>query len=321
MTSPQLGPGPEFDFIRAIARALGSDAGPLGDDCALIPDGATTLALSTDVSVEGVHFRRDWLDPREIGWRAAAGALSDLAAEGAEVIGVFAAVTAPRSLAERDLVALMRGVADAASSVGGKVLGGDLSAAPQWSVGITCVGRSTRPVTRSGARPGDGLWVTGALGAPRAALEAWLRGDPPSTEARDAFAHPVPRIAAGVWLAAHGATAMLDLSDGLAGDARHVAAASEVQLDVELSRLPVAPAVVAEAGRLGLVPSVFAAQGGEDYELLVALPAGFGPVEGEAFQVAAGVGLTRIGAVAPGAGVRLLLGDEEVSLPGFDHFR
>jgi len=321
VTSPLLGPGPEFDFIRAIARALGSAAGPLGDDCALIPDGTTTLALSTDVSVEGVHFRRDWLAPREIGWRAAAGALSDLAAEGAEAIGVFAAVTGPRSLAERDLVELMRGVGDEATSVGGKVLGGDLSAGTQWSVAITVVGRAPRPVTRGGARPGDGLWVTGALGAPRAALEAWLRGDPPSADARDAFAHPVPRVVAGSWLAAHGATAMLDLSDGLAGDARHVAAASEVHLDVELDRLPVAPAVAAEAGRLGVVPAVFAAQGGEDYELLVALPAGFGPAESEAFRAAAGVGLTRIGAVAPGAGVRLLRGDDEVVLPGFDHFR
>lgn len=321
MTAPALGPGPEFDLIRAIARALGPAAGSLDDDCALVPDGATTLAFSTDISVENVHFRRDWLSPAEIGWRAAAGSLSDLAAEGAEAIGLLAAVTGPRSLAEHDLVELMRGVGEAAVAAGGRVLGGDLSAAPYWSIAVTVVGRAARPVTRAGARPGDGLWVTGELGGARAALEAWLRGDQPAPGARAAFAHPVPRLAAGAWLAAHGAKAMLDVSDGLAGDARHLAAASGVRLTIELERLPVAPAVAAEAERLKLAAPLFAGQGGEDYELLVALPAGFGVEEARAFHAATGVALTRIGAVESGSGVRLLLGGDEVSLAGYDHFR
>ena len=321
MTAPALGPGPEFDLIRAIARALGPAAGSLDDDCALVPDGATTLAFSTDISVENVHFRRDWLSPAEIGWRAAAGSLSDLAAEGAEAIGLLAAVTGPRSLAEHDLVELMRGVGEAAASAGGRVLGGDLSAAPYWSIAVTVVGRAARPVTRAGARPGDGLWVTGELGGARAALEAWLRGDQPAPGARAAFAHPVPRLAAGAWLAAHGATAMLDVSDGLAGDARHLAAASGVRLTIELERLPLAPAVAAEAERLKLAPALFAGQGGEDYELLVALPAGFGVEEAQAFHAATGVALTRIGVVESGSGVRLFLGGDEVSLAGYDHFR
>ncbi len=321
MTSTPLGPGAEFDLIRAIARALGATAGPFGDDCALVPDGATTLALSTDVSVENVHFRRDWLQPAEIGWRAAAGALSDLAAEGAEAIGLLAAVTAPKSVAEHDLVELMRGVGEAAAAVGGTVLGGDLSSGPLWSVTITVVGRAARPVTRAGARPGDGLWVTGTLGGARAALEAWLRGDEPEAEARTAFARPTARLGAGVWLAAHDASAMVDLSDGLAGDAQHLAAASGVQLTFELDRLPVARAVAAEAARLGVAPAVFAAQGGEDYELLVALPSGFAAADAEAFRSATGLTLTRIGAAASGAGVRLLLGQDDVALAGFDHFR
>lgn len=321
MTAPALGPGPEFDLIRAIARALGRAAGPLDDDCALVPDGATTLALSTDIAVENVHFRRDWLAPAEIGWRAAAGGLSDLAAEGAEPIGLLAAVTAPRSLAERDLVELMRGVGDAASAAGARVLGGDLSAAPHWSVAVTVLGRAVRPVTRAGARPGDGLWVTGELGGARAALEAWLRGDHPAPAARDAFAHPLPRVTAGAWLGAHGARAMLDVSDGLAGDAGHLAAASDVRLVIELERLPVARAVAAEAHRLEVAPALFAGQGGEDYELLAALPPGFGDGDAGAFRAATGIALTRIGAIEAGSGVRLLLGGEEVSLPGFDHFR
>jgi thiamine-monophosphate kinase len=321
VTSPALGPGAEFDLIRAIARALGATAGPLGDDCALVPDGATTLALSTDVSVENVHFRRDWLQADEIGWRAASGALSDLAAEGAKAIGLLAAVTAPRSVAERDLVELMRGVGEAAAAAGGTVLGGDLSSGPLWSVTITVVGRAARPVTRAGARPGDGLWLTGTLGGARAALEAWLRGDQPDPEARAAFARPAARLGAGAWLAAHGATAMLDLSDGLAGDAQHLAAASGVQLTVELDSLPVSPAVGAEAARLRVAPAAFAAQGGEDYELLVTLPPGFAATDAEAFRAATGLALTRVGTVAAGAGVRLLLGQEDVALAGFDHFR
>ena len=321
MTAPALGPGPEFDLIRAIARSLGPAAGSLDDDCALVPDGATTLAFSTDISVENVHFRRDWLAPAEIGWRAAAGSLSDLAAEGAEAIGLLAAVTGPRSLAGHDLVELMRGVGEAVAAAGGRVLGGDLSAAPYWSIAVTVVGRAARPVTRAGARPGDGLWVTGELGGARAALEAWLRGDQPAPAARAAFAHPVPRLAGGAWLAAHGATAMLDVSDGLAGDARHLAAASGVLLTIELDRLPVAPAAVAEADRLKLAAPLFAGQGGEDYELLVTLPGGFGSEEARAFRAATGVALTRIGAVEPGSGVRLLLAGDEVSLAGYDHFR
>jgi len=319
--APALGPGPEFDLIRAIARVLGPSAGPLDDDCALIPDGGTTLALSTDVSVENVHFRRDWLQPAEIGWRAAASGLSDLAAEGAEAIGLLAAVTGPRSLAEPDLVELMRGVGEAAASAGGRVLGGDLSSGAYWSIAVTVVGRAARPVTRAGGRPGDGLWVTGAFGGARAALEAWLRGEQPAPDAREAFARPVPRLAAGAWLAAHGATAMLDVSDGLAGDARHLAAASGVMLTIELDHLPVAPAAAAEADRLRIAAPVFAGQGGEDYELLAALPAGFGAAEARAFQAATGVALTRIGAVGSGAGVHLLLRGEEVWLTGFDHFR
>ena len=321
MTSPALGPGPEFDMIRAIARDLGAAAAPLGDDSALVPIDGVMLALSTDVSVENVHFRRDWLEPAEIGWRAAASALSDLAAEGAEAIGVLAAVTGPRSLAARDLVELMHGVGEAATSVGAQVLGGDLSAGPYWSVAVTVLGRVDRPVTRAGAQPNDGLWVTGTLGGARAALEAWLRRDQPAPDAREAFAHPIPRLTAGIWLAAHGATAMLDLSDGLAGDAHHIAAGSGVGLTVELDRLPVAPAVAAEAERLRMAPPVFAAQGGEDYELLVALPPGFGSAEAAECRAATGVGLSRIGTVLAGAGVRLLLGDDEVSVSGFDHFR
>jgi len=316
-----LGPGPEFDRIRRIARALGDRAHGLGDDCALLPDGDGALAVSTDVTVEGVHFRLDWIDLAEVGWRAAAAGLSDLAAEGAAPIGVLSALTVPDGAADGDLVALMGGIGNATAASGGVVIGGDLSAGPVWSVALTVIGRAERPVTRAGASPGDWIWVTGALGGARAALEAWRRGASPAEDARRAFAHPEPRIAAGQWLSGHGARAMLDLSDGLAGDAQHLAAASEVSIDLALEMVPVAAAAIAEAKRLDVPVQQFAAEGGEDYELLVALPGNFGEADAREFEAACRIALTRVGSVKRGGGVRVELAGRPLTLRGYDHFR
>jgi thiamine-monophosphate kinase len=318
---PLLGGGVEFDRIRAIAAALGRQAPELGDDCGLVGGREDTLAVSTDASVEGVHFRFDWLSHEEVGWRAAAAALSDLAAEGAEPAGLLAAVTLPAAAAESALVALMRGIGDAGAAVGAPVLGGDLSAGPAWAVTVTVLGWVTAPVTRGGARPGDRLWVSGALGGARAALEAWRRGEAPIDEARRAFARPEPRIVAGRWLAEHGARAMIDLSDGLGADAGHLAAASAVRIDLALEQVPVAGAAVPEARRAGVSVQQFAAEGGEDYELLVALPVGFGRDDALAFEHATGLALTRVGAVRRGSGVRATLAGRALALAGYDHFR
>ncbi|HET7025994.1 MAG TPA: thiamine-phosphate kinase [Gemmatimonadales bacterium] len=310
MTHTPLGPGPEFDRIRAIAAALGADAGELGDDCALVSMSDGTLALSTDVSVEGVHFRREWLSLEEIGWRAAAAALSDLAAEGAGADGVLVALTLPSDASESDATEVMRGVGAAARSVRATVRGGDLSSGPAWSVAVTVFGMTERPVTRIGARPGDELWVTGQVGGAGAALALWQAGRGPSEALRRRFAHPEPRIATGRWLAAHGATAMLDLSDGVVADAQHLAAASGVKLRIELDALPLA---------VGVTDPRLAAVGGEDYELLVALPAGFAGRE-ECLH-ATGVSLTPIGRVLIGAGVECTLEGRPILLTGYQHFR
>jgi thiamine-monophosphate kinase len=312
MTAIALGQGPEFDRIRAIAERLGSRAGVLGDDCALIEIGETFLALSTDVSVEGVHFRREWLSLEEIGWRATAAALSDLAAAGASAVGVLAALTVPAAEPAATFSALMDGAGNAVASVGGVVLGGDLSRGPLLSLAMTVVGRTTLPAHRHGARPGDSLWVTGALGGARAALLAWQNGRRPAEGARARFAHPEPRLDQGAWLVAQGARAMLDLSDGLAADAGHLAAASGVSVRIDLNRVPADPAGLEEAERSGESPGTFAARGGEDYELLVAMPA--------EFTGTGAVGLTRIGEVQPGSGARFLLDGAEQRLAGFDHF-
>ena len=318
--STQLGPGREFDRIRRITAALGSRAAGLGDDCAVLAPAGTTLVASIDVSVEGIHFRRGWLSLEEIGWRAVAAALSDLAADGADAAGILLALTVPDAAGDDDVVAVMTGAGDAAADVGARVVGGDLSSGPGWSLAVTVLGWSAAPVTRAGARPGDGLWVTGALGAPRAALEAWRRGEAPGDTARQAFARPAPRLRAGRWLARHGARAMIDVSDGLAADAAHLAAASGVALALDLDRVPVAPAAIDEAARLGVPPACFAAESGEEYELLVALPDQFDERDVLAFRSVAGVPLTRVGEARAGAGVRAELAGRPVTLAGFDHF-
>ena len=320
MTDQALGAGREFDRIRAIADALRTRARDIGDDCAIVPASPRAVVLSTDTSVEGVHFRRDWLSLEEIGWRATAAALSDLAAEGAGVEGVLAALIVPPGSGTDETTSLMRGVGAAAAAVGGVVLGGDLATGPVWSVAITAVGHAVRPVTRAGASAGDRLWITGALGGARAALDAWLGGREPAPDARAAFSRPEPRIAAGRWLADNGARAMIDLSDGLA-DARHLAAASRVRVDLDVDRIPVAGAAVGPALSSGVTPQEYAAGGGEDYELLVALPASFSPADQERFERATGLALTEVGAVHAGSGIRATLGGRRLVLEGFDHFR
>jgi thiamine-monophosphate kinase len=313
-----LGAGPEFDRIRKVFEALGSNAPGLGDDCGLIPTEKGFLTLSTDVSVEGIHFRLDWIGHSDVGWRCTAAALSDLAAEGADAVGVLCAVTMPARAPESQLVEVMTGVGAATTAVGGQVLGGDLSVGPVWSLAITVIGRAVRPVPRSGAKPGDRLWVTGSLGGSRAALESWRRGEEPPPSTRQRYARPEPRIAAGRWLAEHGARAMIDLSDGLAGDALHVAVASSVALELDLNALPVVAEVTAQAARFGVTPQHFAAEGGEDFELLVAMAPDFNAAA--EFTGACGIPLTPIGSVSDGAGVRFLQDGAAVALSGYNHF-
>jgi len=316
--SLRLGPGGEFDRLRAIFVALGTAGRDLGDDCALLSIGGRTLAISIDLSLEGVHFRTDWLALREIGWRATAAALSDLAAEGATPLGVLVSLGVPGNRQRRTgnaspAVQIMAGVGAAARSVGASVLGGDLVRSPRYLVDVCVLGVAQRPVRRSGARPGDGLWVTGRLGGAGLALAALRagRGRRFAPALRRRFARPVPRIAAGRWLARRGARAMIDISDGLAGDAGHVAAASGVGVAIELERVPCWPGVTPLA----------AVRSGEEYELLVAMPRRFGTAGAKAFGRATGLPLTRIGACIAGRGVRMTHDGRPITPPpGFDHF-
>ena len=312
--SPRLGAGGEFDLLRAIFARLGSDARDLGDDCALVSVAGRTIAISIDLSLEGVHFRTDWLSFREIGWRATAAALSDLAASGATPLGVLVSLGMPGSRQRRSgnaSLEIMSGVGAAVRSVGAHVLGGDLVRSQRYLVDVCALGLVTRPVRRNGARPGDGLWVTGRLGGAGLALRAFNARRRMEPALRRRFVRPLPRIAAARWLARHGARAMIDISDGLAGDAGHIAAASDVAIEIELERVPCWPGVTARD----------AVRSGEEYELLVALPRRFQERDARAFRRATRLPLTRIGVCVAGRGVRMTDHGRRITLPrGYDHF-
>jgi thiamine-monophosphate kinase len=303
-----LGPGREFDAIRALIAQWGETAQGLGDDAALvdIPKGSR-LVISVDASVEDVHFKRDWLTPEEIGWRATAAAISDLAAMGAEPIGLLLALSVPpRWMPE--IMALGAGVAAAARFAGMPIIGGDTTGGELLTLSLTVLGAARSPLSRSGARPGDIIYVTGRLGGPSAALRALALGETPAPAHRARFAHPEPRLAAARWLAERGATAAIDVSDGLAADLRHVAAASDVTLALDVERVPMLPGVTPDD----------ALAGGEEYELAVTS----GALDTAAFEAAIGVPLTAIGEVRAGPPeVRAKQGRKRVDLPGgHDHF-
>jgi thiamine-monophosphate kinase len=320
-----LGPGKEFDLIRRLL----ADGGPApkevlvgpGDDCAVLEGG---LVVSVDLSVEDVHFRREWITLEEAGFRAAAGALSDLAAMAADPIGVLLSLALSTDEAEAAAVALQRGAGEACRLVGAALLGGDLSRSPGGLVmDVTVLGRADSPLLRSGCRPGDEVWVTGTLGDSAAAVQAWRGGRDPGAACRAAFARPTPRIREARWLQEH--TVLhggIDLSDGLAGDAGHLASASEVALILRADALPFSRDLEEWAG--GRAEALhLALQGGEDYELCVTVPPGALDDLVDPFRRAFDLPLSRVGRVESGSGVRVDGGPVELGKPGggFSHFQ
>jgi thiamine-monophosphate kinase len=283
---PPAAAGSEAELLERIAAAAGAAAPApaavrvgIGDDAAVLCDGTV---LAADMLVDGAHFRLGDRPPRELGRRAAAANLSDLAAMGAEPVCLLAALGLPPGFAGAEELAA--GIA----SFGVPLAGGDLSRSPALVICIAAVGRSERPVLRSGGRPGDVLAVTGRLGA----------------QAASGYLAPVaPRLAEGRALAAV-ATAMIDISDGIAADAARLAAASGTGATIELERLPRPPGVAAEV----------AATGGEDFELLAALP--------PAAAARPPVPVTTVGVLDAEPGVRFRdAAGLERPLAGYDHFR
>ncbi len=227
----------ESDLIDSFIRRWGSAASGIGDDGAVIDVlSGEKLIVSTDSSVENVHFRRDDVSASEIGYRAAAAALSDLAAMAAKPLGlVFALVLPERWKADANSIA--DGVAAAAMSSGCPIVGGNISSGGELSITATVFGTSHRPLLRSGARAGDSIYVTGALGGAASAVASWASAKEPSPECRERFVHPKARIHEAMWLAGQGATSAIDISDGLVTDAAHVARASGVSLLIDAERV------------------------------------------------------------------------------------
>jgi len=333
----------EFELLESIRKRLPSPGSRVklgsGDDAAIVvPEGAT--ATSVDALIDGVHFRREWSGLRQIGHKALAVALSDLAAMGAEPGEAYVVLGVPPDLDEAGCLELLDGMAALAADTGTTLAGGDVTRAPVLTLALTVVGHAAEAaafVTRGGARPGDALVVTGELGGAAAGLllleseagaapfEARSRLSPHSDEKLDRERlvvarqlEPSPRLGEGRALAGLGATAMIDLSDGLGGDARHVAAASGVRLLIESEALPLASGVAEAAEAAGRDPLELAASGGEDYELLAALPAER-LADAVARLDADGAKLTAIGEVAAGEGVEIRLpGGRTLSPRGFD---
>lgn len=253
---------------RGLAQHIEHDAAQLGGG----------VVVTQDALVERVHFRLDWITWRDLGWRAAAVNLSDLAASGADADGLIVALALPPATELADVIALYEGIAE----TGVPVVGGDTTTSEQIVLSVTAIGRSDRVPGRAGAQPGDQLVVTGSLGAAGVAFR------------NEAFVRPPLRLEEGRELATH-AHAMLDLSDGLAVDAAHIASRSQCRLVLELERVPLAKGATVDD--LGF---------GEDYELLAAV------VDAGRFQA--------IGRCEQGEGVELTFNGELFDLGGWQHF-
>jgi thiamine-monophosphate kinase len=310
----------ERERIALLARVLAARAPGvaqgIGDDAAVldgaVPGGPTgSLVWTIDEQVEGVHFRRELLSWRDVGWRSFMAAASDLAAMGAAPWCALCALVLPDDLDDRALEAIATGQRDAGAALGAPVVGGNLSRGPALSLATTLLGRCDRPVLRRGALPGDGLWLAGRVGLAAAGLRALEQGPaihPSLAPAIEAWRSPRALVAEGLAMG-QVAHAAIDVSDGLARDVGHMAEASGVQAVVFEEALLEDRELGAAAIRLGALALDLALHGGEDYALAVASPE---PI----------AGFRQVGAIRPGTGLvlRTAAGEQPLEPRGFDHF-
>ena len=307
----------EFDIIRHLSARLPAPPPevivPIGDDCAVLRFGDDLWVAATDMLVSGRHFK-EWAAPEDVGYKAVAVNVSDVAAMGGTPR--FVLVSGGADDAEITL-RCMEGVLEACEELGAYPLGGDTIGAAALTVDVAILGQLAHPpVLRSGARPGDLLAVTGELGASAAGLLALENGHAGPERLVRKHLRPEPRVTLGHAAARLGAHAMIDLSDGLASDVRHICEKSGVGCRVGLDLLPVAGDTREYLRSAGRDPEILAATGGEDYELLIAAP----QEVVEALTAESEVPVTVIGEVTEKEVVFLRGGEPVENLSGWDHF-
>lgn len=304
----------EFGLIDAVTadRADGPAVliGP-GDDAAQVATPGGSALVSTDTLVAGRHFRMDWCSAYDVGRRAAAANLADIAAMGGVPTALTIAFAAPGDLDSQWAVDMSRGVAEEAALVGAHVVGGDVTAADQVMICITVLGRaSERVVRRDGAQPGDVVALCGRIGWAAAGLTVLGRGFRSPRAAVQAYQRPEPPYEAGPDAADAGATSMIDVSDGLLADLGHVAERSGVAIDVDSAAFEIGEPLVSVGAAIGRDPRTFVLTGGDDHPLAATFPA----------SASLPQGWTRIGTVAEGSGVTVD-GEEYDAAAGHEHYR
>lgn len=305
----------EFDLIARITARLRPGSACLlgpGDDAAIVAASDNRVVVAMDVLVEGRHFRRDWCGALDIGHRAAAANLADIVAMGAMPTALVVALCAPDDLDVAWVEELADGLVAEAATVGASVVGGDMSGSPTLTIAVTALGdlQGGAPVRRDGARPGDVVAIAGRVGYAAAGYTVLSRGFRTPKMLVEAYRRPVVPYHAGPAAAQAGATAMIDVSDGLLADLGHIAKASGVGIDLRRDAFEVPPQMRDAAQALGVDPYQWVFAGGEDHALVATFPDGVSLPEG----------WRPIGHVVPGSGVTI--DGVAPSFPtGWDHFR
>lgn len=310
---PTIGDLGEFGLIDRVREQIGDNRhvllGP-GDDAAHVSTNDGTFVVSTDLLIEGRHFRRDWSSAREVGRKAAASNLSDINAMGGVATALTVGFGAPADLPVEWALEMVRGFETECAHVGAHIVGGDVTASDAIVIAVTAMGDAVRPVLRSGARPGDVVAYAGDLGLAAAGFAALSRGFRSPKAAVDAHKVPHPPYAAGPQAAGAGATSMTDISDGFLADLGHVAEASGVAVDLDSTAFVIPEAVATVGEALGRRALDFVLTGGDSY----ALVATFGS------ETTVPSGWTAVGRVGDGEGVTVD-GQPYDGPEGHQHFR